>query len=56
VDSQLRAKLADLELGEGGDGDSSRSENKKAGVAHDELLQNWAAPEVRSDDRPYHTT
>ena len=56
MDSQLNAKLADLELGSGGTVGraDSRTENKgTAGgnmqnLSNDELLENWAAPEVHT--------
>ena len=47
VDAQLNAKLADLELG-AGDIDSSGSDlfTGNHSLSSDELLENWAAPEV----------
>jgi hypothetical protein len=42
VDSQLNAKLSDLELGT--ESDSGRMKDQES---TDELLANWLAPEVR---------
>jgi serine/threonine-protein kinase TNNI3K len=47
VDHQLNAKIADLELGT-----SPVNENKAGTIKGDEILANWAAPEVIAGE-PY---
>lgn len=46
VDHQLNAKIADLELGI-----SPLNENKAGTIKGDEILANWAAPEVILGDK-----